>query len=103
MSPTQAMAVPCSDRVCFADAAGSAGSTEGMFAEQVAPLQAAAPASTRFVLVTATLPAHTFEQLQQDFPGITAAIGPNLHRTSLGRGLLSWLIWSCKAVLLRIV
>ncbi|KAK9838223.1 hypothetical protein WJX84_007751 [Apatococcus fuscideae] len=66
---------------------GSAGSTEGMFAEQVAPLQAAAPVSSRFVLVTATLPTHTFEQLQQDFPGITAAIGPNLHRTSLGAAI----------------
>ncbi|CAL8471592.1 g11134 [Coccomyxa elongata] len=54
------------------------------FAQQVAPLRSAAPESTRFVLVTATLAEPVYLQLQQDFPGITPAFGPGLHRTAPG-------------------
>ena len=48
------------------------------------PLQAAAPASTRFVLVSATLPDHTFAALREAFPGLTPAFGPGLHRVAAG-------------------
>ncbi|GAB4820362.1 hypothetical protein N2152v2_007408 [Parachlorella kessleri] len=54
------------------------------FAEQVRPLQAAAPPSTRFVFVTATIPDHVFADLELGFPGIVAAFGPGLHRTAPG-------------------
>ncbi|KAK9811880.1 hypothetical protein WJX72_011720 [[Myrmecia] bisecta] len=54
------------------------------FAEQIQPLRQAAGTDVRFVLVTATLPEYIYAQLQQDFPGIQAAIGPGLHRTAPG-------------------
>lgn len=56
----------------------------GTFEAQLSPLRAAAPESTKFVLVTATLPAHVFERLQGMFPGLTPAFGPGLHRTAAG-------------------
>ena len=56
---------------------------------QVAPLRAAAPEPTRFVLVTATLAENVYLQLQQDFPGITPAFGPGelsyVHATVLSQ------------------
>ena len=54
------------------------------FAEQVAPLRAAAPSATRFVLVTATLPAGLYDQLAAGFPGIVPALGPGLHCSAPG-------------------
>lgn len=39
---------------------------------------------TRFVMVTATLPAPLFDRLQADFPGLAAALGPGLHRSAPG-------------------
>jgi hypothetical protein len=59
---------------------------EAIYTEQVQPLQAAAPPSTRFVLVSATLPQHTFEALKGLFPGLVPAFGPGLHRVSAGEG-----------------
>lgn len=56
---------------------------EASYAEHVAPLRAASP-SVRFVLVSATLPQHTFDELQELFPGLGAAFGPGLHRTATG-------------------
>lgn len=58
---------------------------EVSYGEHVAPLRAAGPASMRCVLVSATLPQHTFDELQELFPGLAAAFGPGLHRTSSGR------------------
>ena len=55
-----------------------------MFAEQVAPLKQACPPSTRWILVTATLPNDIYMQLEPLFPGIVAALGPGLHRTAPG-------------------
>ena len=55
-----------------------------LFAEQVAPLKAACPESTRWVLVTATLPTEVYYQLEPLFPGLVAALGPGLHRTAPG-------------------
>lgn len=52
--------------------------------EHVAPLRAAAPPSMRCVLVSATLPQHTFDELQELFMGLGAAFGPGLHRTAQG-------------------
>lgn len=68
-----------------------------MFSEQVAPLRAAAPSETRFVLVTATLPAEMFDELEGSFPGIGAALGPGLHRSAPGATIscLSTTIISC--------
>lgn len=47
---------------------------------QVGPLQSAAPATTRFLLVTASLPEQTWMELQAEFPGIQPVLGPGLHR-----------------------
>jgi ATP-dependent RNA helicase DDX18/HAS1 len=55
-----------------------------LFAAQLAPLRAAAPAATRFVLVTATLPAAEYARLERAFPGLAAALGPGLHRAAPG-------------------
>lgn len=55
-----------------------------LFAEQVMPLQEAAPPSTRFVLVTATLPAAAYTELELQFPGLVGAFGPGLHRSPPG-------------------
>ena len=55
-----------------------------MFAEQVAPLKDAAPRSTKWILVTATLPSEVYMQLEPLFPGMVAALGPGLHRTAPG-------------------
>lgn len=52
---------------------------------QIAPLRAACPPTTRFVMVTATLAASVFAQLMQEFPGILPAFGPGGH-TSLCNG-----------------
>jgi hypothetical protein len=54
------------------------------YTEHIAPLRAAAPASMRCVLVSATLPQHTFDELQELFMGLGAAFGPGLHRTAQG-------------------
>ncbi|KAI7845180.1 hypothetical protein COHA_001225 [Chlorella ohadii] len=54
------------------------------FAEQVRPLRDAAPPSTRWVFATATLPEQVFMDLEEEFPGIVAALGPGLHRTAPG-------------------
>lgn len=54
------------------------------YAEHIAPLRAAAPPSMRCVLVSATLPQHTFDELQELFMGLGAAFGPGLHRTAQG-------------------
>lgn len=40
----------------------------------------------RCVLVSATLPQHTFDELQELFMGLGAAFGPGLHRTAQGEG-----------------
>jgi ATP-dependent RNA helicase DDX18/HAS1 len=55
-----------------------------MFAEQVAPLKQACPTTTRWILVTATLPNDVYMQLEPLFPGLVAALGPGLHRTAPG-------------------
>jgi ATP-dependent RNA helicase DDX18/HAS1 len=55
-----------------------------MFAEQVAPLKQACPPSTRWILVTATLPNDVYMQLEPLFPGLVSALGPGLHRTAPG-------------------
>jgi hypothetical protein len=52
------------------------------FAMQIEPLRLAAPVSTRFVLVTASLPELTWMELQGEFPGIQAVLGPGLHRSA---------------------
>lgn len=55
------------------------------FAEQVAPLREAAPPATRFVLVTATLPAALYDSLAAThFPGLVPALGPGLHCSAPG-------------------
>jgi hypothetical protein len=54
------------------------------YAEHIAPLRAAAPPSMRCVLVSATLPQHTFDELQELFMGLGTAFGPGLHRTAQG-------------------
>ncbi len=54
------------------------------FEDQMAPLRELAPTSLRFMLVTATLPQHTAQALQQSFRNITLATGPGLHRTAAG-------------------
>ena len=48
------------------------------------PLKEAAPKGLRFVLVTATLPAHTLDQFKNLFDEIAIAMGPGLHRTAVG-------------------
>ena len=56
-----------------------------LFSEQFTAIRQAAPDSTRFVLVTATVPEETFEHLSQtEFPGMKVAFGPRLHRPSSG-------------------
>jgi len=54
------------------------------FAEQIAPLKEIAPDNARFVLVTATLPADIYGDIELMFPGIVSALGPGLHRTAPG-------------------
>ena len=55
------------------------------FAEQVAPLRAAAPPATRFVLVTADACRRgLYDQLAAGFPGIVPALGPGLHCSAPG-------------------
>jgi hypothetical protein len=65
---------------CAAAAAGG----EVSYAEHIAPLRAAGGAELRCVLVSATLPQHTFDELQELFMGLGAAFGPGLHRTATG-------------------
>uniref|UniRef100_A0A383WC63 RNA helicase n=1 Tax=Tetradesmus obliquus TaxID=3088 RepID=A0A383WC63_TETOB len=57
---------------------------EVSYAEHIAPLRAAAGPGLRCVLVSATLPQHTFDELQELFMGLGAAFGPGLHRTATG-------------------
>jgi hypothetical protein len=57
---------------------------EVSYAEHIAPLRAAGSAELRCVLVSATLPQHTFDELQELFMGLGAAFGPGLHRTATG-------------------
>eukprot|EP00879_Flechtneria_rotunda_P033385 GHRR01036971.1.p1 GENE.GHRR01036971.1~~GHRR01036971.1.p1 ORF type:complete len:103 (+),score=31.83 GHRR01036971.1:296-604(+) len=57
---------------------------EVSYDEHIAPLRAAAPASMRCVLVSATLPQHTLDELQELFSGLGGAFGPGLHRTATG-------------------
>jgi hypothetical protein len=57
---------------------------EVSYAEHIAPLRAAARPELRCVLVSATLPQHTFDELQELFMGLGAAFGPGLHRTATG-------------------
>ena len=55
------------------------------FSEQLSAIRTSAAASTRFVLVTATVPQPVFEELtQSQFPGMAIAIGPRLHRPPAG-------------------
>ncbi|KAL4458181.1 hypothetical protein ABPG75_013046 [Micractinium tetrahymenae] len=54
------------------------------FADQVRPLHAAAPDTTRFVFATATIPEQVYLDLEEEFPGLVAALGPGLHRTAPG-------------------
>jgi hypothetical protein len=54
------------------------------YTKHIAPLRAAAPPAMRCVLVSATLPQHTFDELQEMFMGLGAAFGPGLHRTAQG-------------------
>ena len=57
----------------------------GAFADQVAPLKAAASPNATFVLVTATLPEPVWAQLEADFGGrVTPVLGPGLHRPAPG-------------------
>lgn len=44
------------------------------------PIGDAAPASTQFVFVTATLPDQVTQQIKAEFPGIAYLTGPGLHR-----------------------
>lgn len=44
------------------------------------PIGDAAPASTQFVFVTATLPDQVTQQIKAEFPGISYLTGPGLHR-----------------------
>jgi hypothetical protein len=63
------------------------------YAEHIAPLRAAGSPDLRCVLVSATLPQHTFDELQELFMGLGAAFGPGLHRTATGAGFAT--IESC--------
>ena len=63
------------------------------FAEQVRPLQEAAPATARFVFATATLPEEQYMSLEEEFPGLVAALGPGLHRTAPGEAALGVCVW----------
>lgn len=55
------------------------------FSEQFAAIRQAAPETTRFVLVTATVSEETYEQLSKEaFPGMKVAFGPRLHRPASG-------------------
>lgn len=71
---------------CAHQTAGTSAAVGGEvdYTEHIAPLRAAAPASMRCVLVSATLPQHTFDELQDLFMGLGAAFGPGLHRTAQG-------------------
>jgi hypothetical protein len=60
------------------------------FREQVDPLLDAADRErVRLVMATATLPAHTFEQLRARFPDVLPAFGPGLHKVAPGAPSLS--------------
>jgi hypothetical protein len=61
------------------------------YTDHIAPLRAAAPPSMRCVLVSATLPQHTFDELQELFMGLGTAFGPGLHRTAQGEELMQLL------------
>eukprot|EP00892_Ulva_mutabilis_P011261 jgi/Ulvmu1/8507/UM044_0041.1 len=57
---------------------------QGAFAAEVLPLVDSAPEEASIVFVTATLPEPVFVKLKGLFPGILAAIGPNLHKIAPG-------------------
>ena len=48
------------------------------------PLRSAAPETTKFILVTASLPGPTWADLQIQFPGVRSYLGPGLHRPAPG-------------------
>eukprot|EP00877_Chromochloris_zofingiensis_P002029 jgi/Chrzof1/11827/Cz06g11130.t1 len=54
------------------------------YTQDIKPVQDVAPPGLRFVLVSATLPQHICDQLQQLFPGLQAMFGPGLHRPAAG-------------------
>ena len=84
--------VSCELLVCHPLLVLSAGG-EVDYNEHIAPLRAAAPPSMKCVLVSATLPQHTFDEVQELFVGLGAAFGPGLHRTAAGglsRHAMSW-------------
>lgn len=60
---------------------------QGAFAAEVLPLVDSAPEEATLVLVTATLPEPVFVKLKRLFPGIVAAVGPNLHKIAPGSSL----------------
>lgn len=57
---------------------------QGAFAAEVLPLVDSAPEEATVVFVTATLPEPVFVKLKALFPGIVAAVGPNLHKIAPG-------------------
>jgi len=78
-SPAAATAA-ASDSTAGAPAAAAAASAgaEVSYGEHIAPLRAAAGPGMRCVLVSATLPQHTFDELQDLFVDLGAAFGPGL-------------------------
>ncbi|KAI8113511.1 hypothetical protein M9435_003512 [Picochlorum sp. BPE23] len=72
----------CSHVVC--DEADVLLGPASSFAEQVLPLKDSCPETTKFVLVTATVPSDIYTDIEVMFPGIVSALGPGLHRTAPG-------------------
>lgn len=72
----------CSHVVC--DEADVLFGPASSFAEQVVPIKENCSESTKFVLVTATLPSDIYTDIEFMFPGIVSALGPGLHRTAPG-------------------
>lgn len=60
------------------------------YTQDIKPVQDVAPPGLRFVLVSATLPQHICDQLQQLFPGLQAMFGPGLHRPAAGEHHRGW-------------
>lgn len=72
----------CSHIVC--DEADVLFGPASSFAEQVVPIKESCSETTKFVLVTATLPSDIYSDIEFMFPGIVSALGPGLHRTAPG-------------------
>ena len=72
----------CSHVVC--DEADVLFGPASSFAEQVVPIKESCSESTRFVLVTATVPSDIYTDIEFMFPGIVSPLGPGLHRTAPG-------------------